>query len=124
MWYIDYIHKWLSLAEQRYQLIYYVAESGKVPFRDWFESLNDFKTQAVIEARLARLRVGNFGKCEPVGLGVFELKIDYGPGYRIYFARAGRQAVLLLWGGAKSTQRKDIRKAHQYWKDYREANHE
>ena len=112
------------MAEQRCQLIYYVAESGKLPFRDWFGSLNDFKTQAVIEARLTRLRVGNFGKCEPVGLGVLELKIDYGPGYRIYFARAGRQVVLLLWGGDKSTQRKDIRKAHQYWKNHREANHE
>ncbi len=108
------------MAEQKYQFLYYVAENGKLPFRDWFESLNDFKAQAVIEARLARLCVGNFGKCESVGLGVFELKIYYGSGYRIYFAKADRQIILLLCGGGKSTQRKDIRKAHQYWTDYQE----
>lgn len=66
------------------------------------------------------MRHGNFGKCEPVGLGISELKINYGPGYRVYFGRAGDRIVLLLCGGDKSTQNKDIREAYDYWQFYKE----
>lgn len=62
--------------------------------------------------------MGNFGQCEPVGEGVFELKIDYGPGFRVYFGIIGAKCVLLLYGGDKSTQRSDIVKAKTYFKDY------
>ena len=106
------------MEEEKYQLVYYVRENGKVPYRDWFESLKDIKAQAAVVARLARLRSGNFGACESVGRGLSELKIDYGPGYRVYFGVAGKQVVLLISGGDKSTQHQDIQKAKTYWTDY------
>jgi putative addiction module killer protein len=77
--------------------------------------------QAVIriEARLARLRAGNFGDSETVGEGVMELRIDWGPGYRVYFARLGQVVILLLCGGDKRTQHKDIKRAKEYFDDYK-----
>lgn len=107
------------MPNHEWGLVYYVAENGKIPYREWFESLSDSKAQAIIDARLARLRLGNFGTCEPVGPGIFELKIDYGPGYRVYFGKAAGKIVLLLCGGDKSTQRKDIQIAHRHWQHYR-----
>jgi len=68
------------------------------------------------------MRAGNFGQCEPIGAGIFELKINYGPGYRIYFGRTDYRVVLLLCGGNKSTQQKDIRIAQGYWQTYKESN--
>ena len=100
-------------------LYYYQTSSGDQPFVDWLAALQDRRARAKIEARLARMVVGNFGKMEPVGEGVFELKIDWGPGYRVYFTRIGRAIVLLLCGGDKSTQRKDIDIAKDYFTDYR-----
>ena len=105
---------------QEWELVYYETESGNVPFREWFESLKDSKTQDILDARLLRLRSGNFGKYESLGLGLFELKIYYGPGYRIYFGIAGAKVILLLTGGNKSTQDKDIQTAHRYWKHFKE----
>jgi len=67
------------------QVEYYETADGKSPFRKWFAALRDRKAQARIDARLARVQLGNFGEHEPVGEGVMELKIDYGPGYRVYF---------------------------------------
>lgn len=92
--------------------------SGKEPFTEWLESL-DNETQAILVARLNRVRLGNFGNCEPVGLGVSELKIFYGPGYRIYFAKDGTTLVVLLLGGDKGSQNKDIKKAQRYWIHYK-----
>lgn len=105
------------MTEQLWELVYYVTENGRIPYREWFESLNDSKTKAVIDARLTRICSGNFGTCEPVGPGIFELKIYYGPGYRVYFGKAAGRIVLLLCGGDKSTQRKDIQRALQFWKE-------
>jgi putative addiction module killer protein len=68
--------------------------------------------------RLGRVERGNFGQCEPVGEGVFELKIDFGPGFRVYFSKVGRRCVLLLCAGDKSSQKSDIQKAKAYFKDY------
>ena len=107
------------MPEEEWELIYYTTESGKIPFREWFQGLSDFKAQAVIDSRLIRLRLGNFGKCEPVSAGIFELKIDYGPGYRVYFGRIPGKMILLLCGGDKSTQAKDIHSAYFYWQHYR-----
>ncbi len=72
----------------------------------------------IIDNRLRRIRLGNFGDCRSVGEGVCELRIDYGSGYRIYFGQIGTTIVLLLYGGDKSTQAQDIRKAQEYWRDY------
>ncbi len=105
-----------------WKIDYYLDKNGAAPFREWFESLRDVKVQAILDARLARLRLGNFGHCDPVDAGVLELKIYYGPGYRIYFGQLAGRIVLLLCGGDKSTQRKDIREAHRYWLRYREKN--
>ena len=81
--------------------------------------MRDPKAQYRIDLRLNRLQAGNFGDTRSVGAGVYELKIDYGPGYRVYFGQEGAKIVLLLMGGDKSTQEQDIRQAQQHWRDYR-----
>ena len=73
---------------------------------------------ARIRARLTRIRAGNFGQARALGGGVSELKIDHGPGYRIYYAMSGTTVVLLLIGGDKSTQKRDIATAKNYWREY------
>ena len=80
-------------------------------FDDWFGSLRDARGKAAIRVRMRRAEDGNFGDCEPVGEGVSEMRIHHGPGYRVYFKRAGLEIVILLAGGDKSTQAKDIKKA-------------
>jgi putative addiction module killer protein len=82
-------------------------------FVNWFESLRDQRAKARIVARVRRLSLGNFGDVKPLGEGVSELRIDYGPGYRIYVAPRGPKLVLLLAGGDKSRQRADIERARQ-----------
>lgn len=104
------------------KIVSYTLSSNKEPFIEWLESL-DNQTQAILAARLNRVRLGNFGNCEPVGLGVSELKIFYGPGYRIYFAKDGTTLVVLLLGGDKGTQNQDIKKAQRYWADYKGKKH-
>ena len=106
------------------ELRLYRTSSGKVPFEDWMDGLRDGRGRAQIEVRLDRLELGNFGDCKPAGEGVLELRIDFGPGYRVYFAEDGPVVVLLLIGGDKSTQRKDIKTAKAYWKDYSEGQDE
>lgn len=80
-------------------------------FRAWLETLRDRRAAAKIAARLARLDLGNFGDAEPVGEGVSELRIHYGPGYRAYFVRRGEVLVILLCGGDKASQDRDIKRA-------------
>jgi len=96
----------------------YVKPDGKVPFREWLHGLRDIQARAKIRVRLNRVRLGNFGDTRPVGGGVSELRIPYGPGYRVYLARSGHTVVLLLCGGDKATQRRDISAAQDYWLDY------
>ena len=77
-------------------------------FQAWFSSLRDKVARARIDMRIKRLELGNFGDSKPVGETVHELKIDYGPGYRVYFTNRNRKIVVLLCGGDKSTQQQDI----------------
>jgi putative addiction module killer protein len=94
---------------------------GRVPFEEWLSGLHDKTAVARILARLARVRLGNLGDCKPVGEGVSELRVDYGPGYRVYFGEKGRTLVVLLCGGYKRTQDRDIRLAKQYWREFKEG---
>jgi putative addiction module killer protein len=105
---------------RQYALDYYIDEEGREPFTEWLDSLRDRTAEARIRIRLNRVVLGNFGTVESVGQGVSELKIDYGPGYRLYYAMTGKTVVLLLIGGDKSTQRKDISTAKAYWQNYQE----
>jgi len=89
-----------------------------VPFDEWLDDLSDNKTVARILARLARVRQGNLGDCKSVGEGVNELRLDYGPGYRIYFGQKGPTLIVLLCGGDKRAQERDIRLAKLYWREY------
>ena len=97
---------------------YYVTASGKVVFREWFDGLRDREAQARIRVRLARLERGLLGDVETCGEGVSELRIDWGPGYRVYLGRVGQHIVLLLIGGDKRTQNADIKQAKEHWHDY------
>jgi len=92
----------------------YETADGTYPYEDWYNSLRDNKGKDRIKLRLKRVMTGNLGDCKSVGEGVFELKIDFGPGYRLYFGQVGLTIVLLLIGGDKSTQKQDIDKAIQY----------
>jgi putative addiction module killer protein len=96
----------------------YVTADGKRPFTIWLENLRDRNVLSRIDARLQRVTRGNLGDFKSVGGGVFEMRIDYGSGYRIYFAQVDSTIVLLLCGGDKSSQNKDIHKAKEYWTDY------
>jgi len=101
------------------EILIYEDASGKSPYKSWFNKL-DTTTQLIIDNRLSRVRLGNFGDCEPVKEGVFELKFKYGPGYRIYFGKINNTIILLINGGNKGNQSRDIEKAKQYWIQYKE----
>jgi putative addiction module killer protein len=91
------------------------------PFLDWLAALQDARAVGIVRARLNRIRLGNFGDCKSVGGGVEELRIDFGPGNRVYYGREGSSVVILLCGGSKGTQTRDISKAQGYWKEYVDA---
>ena len=102
-----------------YIIAYYLTETSRKPFKEWLDGLKDITARQKIRIRLDRIRLGNLGNNRFVGGGVYELKIDYGPGYRVYYALDGKTVVLLLLGGVKSTQDKDIVLAKEYWTDYK-----
>ena len=102
----------------------YITLDGRVPFKEWLNSLQDKKTQTVVLNRLNRVQLGNFGDCKHLGEGVYELRIHYGPGYRVYFSDLEDIIVLLLCGGTKRSQSKDIKMAKEYWLELRNRNYE
>lgn len=103
-----------------FELEYYVTRDGKVPFKEWLDALKDLTARAKIRIRLDRVRLGNLGVSRSVGGGVYELKVDYGPGYRVYFTREGERIILLLMGDEKSVQAKDIARAKLFLKDWKD----
>ncbi|ELR99859.1 type II toxin-antitoxin system RelE/ParE family toxin [Gloeocapsa sp. PCC 73106] len=105
------------MDEKLWEIKKYVTETGVCPFDEWFETLADI-TQARIDVRLDRISLGNFGDHKNIGDGVYELRFFFGSGYRIYYGIAGRRVVLLLTGGDKSSQNRDIRIAQRFWYDY------
>lgn len=108
------------MEAQEREILLFVTQDGKRPFLGWVTSLRDKRARARIYARIDRLRLGNFGDCRSVGEGVYELRVNYGPGYRVYFAILGTMAVLLLFGGTKKGQNRDIRQAQAYWQEFKE----
>jgi putative addiction module killer protein len=102
-----------------FELEYYFTREGRSPFKEWLYSLRDLTARAKIRVRLDRVRMGNLGDSRSVGDGVHELKIDYGPGYRVYYACEDGQVILLLIGGDKSRQARDIAEAKACRSDWR-----
>jgi len=100
----------------------YLTETGRDVFMDWYTSLRDINGKKTIGRRLLRLALGHFSDCKPIQDGVWELRIDVGPGYRLYYARAGHTLMLLLCGGNKRTQQADISSALAYWRDWQQKN--
>ena len=103
-----------------YSVQIFKTAQGRLPFRQWLDNLSDLKARVAIELRIERLGLGNFGQCKSLGGGLFELKIDIGPGYRVYFGKVGKAIVLLLCAGDKKSQPKDIAKAREYLESYKE----
>lgn len=103
------------------KVISYNTSTGKEPFTQWLDGL-DLQARNVVTTRIVRVRLGNLGDCKPIkkGDGVWELRIDYGPGYRVYFGKKGLALIILLLGGNKGSQDRDIEKAKRYWAAYRE----
>lgn len=99
-------------------LRYYLAADGRSPFEVWFSNLNA-AAAAKVTVALARIEQGNLSNVKGVGEGVLEYKLDWGPGYRIYFGRDGDLLVILLTGGSKQRQDRDIGAAKEYWADYK-----
>jgi len=99
---------------------HYISRAGKDVFDDWLARLADARAQAKIAIRINRLAAGNFGDCKPLRHGLCELRIDWGPGYRVHYAILGRGRLLLLCGGDKRRQASDMDRAFGYLKDYNE----
>ncbi len=112
------------MVEERITIEEYQTEKSKIPYRNWLRSLKDASTRARIRTRINRLRLGNFGDAKSVGEGVSELRLDFGPGYRIYYGRDGDSLVLLLCGSDKKSQNKMIEHAKKYWTDYNKRKKE
>jgi putative addiction module killer protein len=99
----------------------FVNSEGRSPFRDWLDQL-DGVTRARIQARILRFELGNLGDHRAIADGVWEARLTFGPGYRVYFGKAGKVVILLLVGGDKSSQSKDIARARSYWAQFTEDN--
>ena len=101
------------------EIRYYVAAGGQQPFAEWFADLEPV-ARAKVTRVIARMEQGNLSNVKPVGEGVLEFRINFGAGYRVYFGRDGETLVILLAGGTKRRQQRDIDAAHAYWQDYKQ----
>ena len=107
----------------RIEILLY-RKGRSTPFLEWLAPLKDMRAVGIVRARLNRIRLGSFGDCKSVGGGVEELRIDFGPGYRVCYGRDGAVAVVLLCGGHKKTQARDIVTAQKRWKEYLDAKNQ
>ena len=101
------------------ELRIYLTVDGRAPFEEWLEALRDVTGRARIRARLARVQAGSLGDCKPLREGVQELRLDHGPGYRVYLSRQGTALVLLLCASDKAEQDRAIRQAVEYLEDWK-----
>src|SRR5688572_13876645 len=102
------------------EIRYYAGPDGYQPFAEWFADL-DTTARAKVTRAVLRLEQGNLSSVKSVGEGVLEYRIDFGPGYRVYFGRDGETRVLLLTGGTKKRQQRDIEAARGHWRDYKRS---
>jgi putative addiction module killer protein len=109
----------VALESRSWEVEVYTTLSGASPYQEWVDNLKDIKGSARIAARIRRIPDGNWGDFKFIAEGVFELRIDVGPGYRIYFAKHENRVILLLCGGDKNSQKSDIAQAIGYWQEYR-----
>lgn len=100
------------------ELRHYQTSAGRDPYQSWLDRLKDLRARVAIQRRVDRIGAGHFGDHKPCRDGIWELRVDFGPGYRIYYARAGKAIVVLLCGGSKGSQASDIDTAVKYWLDY------
>ena len=112
------------MEAQEKTILTYAKVDGSIPFNNWLEALRDKKARAIVRTRINRVRLGNLGDCKSVGEGVSELRIKFGAGYRVYFGQEGDTIIILLSGGDKSSQDKDIKQAKKYWQDYKRRGNE
>lgn len=106
------------MPESTVEVREFVDDKGIIPFDKWFNALNA-QAAAKVAASLARLALGNFSNTKSISGGVYELRIDFGPGYRVYFGKDGEKIIILLGGGTKKKQNVDIKKAHELWEEYK-----
>ena len=97
----------------------YKDQKGNLPLVAWLGKLRDKRAREKIHTRIDRLKLGNKGDSKSLGNGLFEMRIHYGPGYRVYFGHSGENLILLLCGGNKDSQQQDVSLARKYWLDYR-----
>ncbi len=102
----------------KYEIEIYELPGGKRPLEKWIEKLKDLQAAAAIKIRLRRVQLGNLGDSKSVGNGVHELRINFGPGYRVYYGKSGEKIILLLCGGNKAAQEKDIKIAKEYLQEF------
>lgn len=105
------------------EIVHYLTSAGADPFQSWLDKLDDVKVRVAVLRRVDRLASGNFGDHKFLRNGVWEMRLDLGPGYRVYFGRHGTALVLLLCGGAKRTQRSDIDRAVRFLADFQRRQH-
>lgn len=109
----------MKINKEGYLLKIYQEKNGKLPLVNWIESIQNNIYKARIKNRLSRIEAGNIGDYKYLKSGIYELRLCFGAGFRIYFGKIGNVIVLLLCGGDKKTQKNDIEKAKKYWKDYK-----
>jgi putative addiction module killer protein len=100
-------------------IIVYQDKNAKEPFTDWLNNLKDQKGRRAVLRRIGKLEQGLYGDCEPIGEGVSELRLFFGPGYRVYFGKEDNNIIILLCGGDKGSQDRDIKTAKLYWKEFK-----
>ena len=114
---MERVERMARLAKPK-RVIVYADQEGNEPFTDWLYGLKDSMGRKRVLIRIARLEQGNYGDCEPVGDGISELRMFFGSGYRVYFGEDADNIVVLLCGGDKGSQKKDIKQAKAYWREY------
>lgn len=105
-----------------YEIIHYLDEAGNDPYQDWLDAMRDQVAKVAVIRRVVRMEVGLFGDCKPLRDGAWELRVDVGAGYRVYYAHVGDRVILLIGGGDKKSQSRDIERSVKLLKDWEQRN--